>query len=153
VLRFDLSTSSVVHFYSSAVQVQVNVRLTVSRPVCSLMMPPYETRDQFFFISTEMITRYLGMFLLWSVPSDEMTGLQFIRWSATWSCQRCHSWVQVPQDSWPLFMTTLIWDWAHFLSPLTTRSTTVKVLKRATDCTPMVREDILWSKRKLLIGM
>jgi hypothetical protein len=37
-------------------------------------------------------------FCVCSALSDERTGLSFTRTSATGPCQRCHSWVQVPQN-------------------------------------------------------
>jgi hypothetical protein len=50
------------------VQVQVILRLKVSWPVCPGIRPPSGTSDQFFFLSTDIIFRYLLFFLYGAPP-------------------------------------------------------------------------------------
>jgi hypothetical protein len=52
------------------VEVEVNLRPTISRPVCLGVGIPYGTHDQFSFISLT-----IAGFLIWGALSDEKMGL------------------------------------------------------------------------------
>jgi hypothetical protein len=72
-------------------QSQSYLRPTVSRPVCSVVRPRSATRDQFFFFFHGNYLEIFAVLIIWCALSDERTGLQITRTSATGSCQRCHS--------------------------------------------------------------
>jgi hypothetical protein len=57
------------------VQVQAILRLTVSRPVCPRISPPSGSRNQFFFLATDIAFGYLRELLVQSALSDERKGL------------------------------------------------------------------------------
>jgi hypothetical protein len=55
---------------SSKVEVEVNLRLLVSRPVCLGVELPYGAHDQIFVFSLT-----IAGFFMWGTPSDERMGL------------------------------------------------------------------------------
>jgi hypothetical protein len=57
--------------------------------------PIWGLRPDFYYCQT------VACLLMWGAFSDERTGLSFT--IAAGPRQRCHSWVQVPRDSWPYF--------------------------------------------------
>jgi hypothetical protein len=69
------------------------LRQTVSRPVCLGV----KRASGFFLLSVAGV-------LVWGALSDERTGLSFT--VAAGLRQRSHSWVRVPQDSWPHFIVS-----------------------------------------------
>jgi hypothetical protein len=83
---------------------EVNLRLTVSRPVCLGIRHSSGTRDQFFFL-LEISFRRCG-FVICSALSDEKTGVIYCT-IASGPCQSNHSWVEVPQNSGHILLSHL----------------------------------------------
>jgi hypothetical protein len=75
----------------------VNIRPTVSRPVCLLV-------GRFFFCLT------IAGFLMWRTLSRERMGLYFTRTIASGPYQSSHSRARVPQNSRLTICYDLIWD-------------------------------------------
>jgi hypothetical protein len=69
---------------------------TVSQPVCLRVKHLSGTYDQIF-----ITVRLLQVYWCEGALSDERMGLPFT--IAACPCQRNHSWVWVPRDSWPYF--------------------------------------------------
>jgi hypothetical protein len=83
----------------AATEVEVNLRPTVSRPVCLGIRHPSGTRDQFFFLH-EISLRQLWLYF---VAPSLMRGRVCNCTIAFRPCQSSHSWVEVPQNSRPYF--------------------------------------------------
>jgi hypothetical protein len=126
------------------VEVKVNLRPTVSRPVCLGVRLPSGTRDQFFLQTVSGL-------LFCSTLSDERTGLKFtvqlllglaraatlgsksrrthrhillyhLRLPSTWRARSPY--LYSPGTGWPSYTPG---HWVPFLSPLTTRRAAVEV--------------------------
>jgi hypothetical protein len=128
---------------------EVNLRPTVSRPVCLGVRHPSGTRDQFFLL-LEISFREL-QFYYFVAPSLTRGRVCNLLTIASGPCQSSHTWVEVPQNSRPyftassetpptckarfpyLYLPGTRWPsytpghWVPFLSPLTTRRATVEV--------------------------
>jgi hypothetical protein len=83
-------------------EVEVNLRLTVSPPACLGVRHPSGTHNQLFF-QLEISFRQLWLCYFCSTLSDEKTGSVIYCTIASGPCQSSHSWVEVPQNSWPYF--------------------------------------------------
>jgi hypothetical protein len=77
------------------VEVEVNLRPTVSRPVCLGVRRPSRTRDQFFFL-LEISFRQLRVYFV--APSLTRGRVLIYCTIASGPCQSSHSWVEVPQN-------------------------------------------------------
>jgi hypothetical protein len=130
-------------------EVEVNLRPTVSRPVCLGVRRPSGTLDQFSFF-LEISFRYLHV-CYFVAPSLTRDGSEIYCRIASGPCQSSHSWVEVPQNSRPYFTVSFETPQPGgpgsriyipqeqggpvippgtgfpFLSPLTTRSAAVEV--------------------------
>jgi hypothetical protein len=135
--------------YLTFIEVEVNLRPTVSRPVCLGVGHRSGTRNQFLSL-LEIFFRQLRVcyFVAPFLTTDDCI-------IASGPCQSSHSWVEVPHNSWPYFAVSLetppSWrsrslylyppgtgwpsytpgHWVPFPSPLTTRRATVEVFYRA----------------------
>jgi hypothetical protein len=89
------------------VEVEVNFRPTVSRPVCLGVGRPSGTRDQFFFL-LEIPLDSCGFVILYRPLWREDVSVIYCT-IASRPCQSSHSWVEVPQNSTTIFYC-LIWD-------------------------------------------
>jgi hypothetical protein len=58
------------------VEVEVNLRLTVSQSVCLVVEPTLGVVPRYYFLSAGCCLK-VAVLLLWGVLSDERTGLQF----------------------------------------------------------------------------
>jgi hypothetical protein len=130
-------------YFRLLLEVEVNLRPTVSRPVCPGVRRPSGNRDQFFF-PLEISFRQLRLcyFVAPSLTGGRVCNL--LVQLLLGACQSSHSWVEVPQNSRPYFIvsseTPSTWrarfpylyppetGWPSytpgqwiFLSPLTTR--------------------------------
>jgi hypothetical protein len=83
---------------SEQIEVEVNLRPTVSRPVCLGAGIPSGTHDQISFISLT-----IAGFLIWGTLSDERMGPECTCTIASGPSQSSHSCVEVPQNSRPYF--------------------------------------------------
>jgi hypothetical protein len=90
-----------IHAPGGLVEIKVNLRPTVSRPVCLSVRRPSGTCDQFFFL-LEISFRQLWVcyFVAPSLTRGQVCNLLTI---ASGPCQSSHSWVEVPQNSQPYF--------------------------------------------------
>jgi hypothetical protein len=131
------------------VEVEVNLRPTVSRPVCLGVRHPSATSDQLFFLR-EISFRQLQV-CYFVAPSLTRGQVYNLLYNSFWALQSSHSWVEVSQNSRPYFTvsseTPPTWrarfpylyppgtrwpsytpgHWVPFLSPLTTRRAMVEV--------------------------
>jgi hypothetical protein len=82
------------------VEIEVNLRLTVNRPVFRGVRRPSGTRDQFFFL-LQIFFRQLRLcyFIAPSLTRGQVYNLLY----NSGPCQSSHSWVEVPQNSQPYF--------------------------------------------------
>jgi hypothetical protein len=135
--------------YEVEVEVEVNLRPTVSRPVRLGVRRLSGTRDQFFFL-IEISFKQLRV-CYFVVPSLTRGRVCNLLYNCFWTFPEQSHWVQVPQISRPYFTvsseTHPTWrarspylyppgtgwpsytpgHWVPFLSPLTTPSPTVEV--------------------------
>jgi hypothetical protein len=140
--------------YTAAFKVEVNLRPTVSRPVCLGAENPSGTGEQFFSLLEFFYLFYLldscGVVIL-QRPLWREDGSVIYCTVASRPCQSSHSWVEIPQNSRPYFTVSSETPptckakspylyppgtgWPSyapghcvpFLSPLTTRRATVEV--------------------------
>jgi hypothetical protein len=131
------------------VEVEVNLRPTVSRPVCLGVRRSSGTRDQFFFL-LEIFFRelrvcdFVAPFLtrgrvcnllyncLWALPEQSLSGpspaeLRAIFYCLIWDSPNLEGQVPVfisPGTGWPSYTPG---HWVPFMSPLTTRRAAVEV--------------------------
>jgi hypothetical protein len=130
------------------VELEVNLRPTVSRPVCLGVRHPSETRDLLFFLEISFTRLRVYYFVAPSLTRGRVCNLPYNCFGAL---PESHSWVEVPQNSRPYFTvsseTPPTWrarspylyppgtgwpsytpgHWVPFLSPLTTRRATAEV--------------------------
>jgi hypothetical protein len=111
------------------VKVKFILRPTVSRPVCSGIRQPSGTRYQCSFSEWKLSSDICGSFLERGPLSDERTGLQFTRASATELFQRFQSGVPIPQKLRPY--VTVSFETGFSFCRLTTRRAMVEVFQPA----------------------
>jgi hypothetical protein len=106
-----LERANLNHWTTNEVEVEVNLRPTVSRPVYLRIRRPSGTRDQFFFlleISFRQLQAYY--FVALSLTRGRVCNLLY---NYFWPCQSSRCWVEVSQNSQPYFTvsseTPLTW--------------------------------------------
>jgi hypothetical protein len=82
-------------------EVEVNLRLTVNRPVCPDVSSSSGTRDQFFFLLEIPFSQLRLCYVV--APSLTRGRVVIYCTIASGHCQSSHSWVEVPQNSRPYF--------------------------------------------------
>jgi hypothetical protein len=133
------------------IDVEVNLRPTVSRPVCLGVRRPSGTRDQFFFL-LEISFRQLRVYYFvapsltrrrvcnlpyncfWALPEQSLLGRSPAELTALFYCLiwdpptwRARSpYLYPPGTGWPSYTPG---HWVPILSPLTTRRATVEVYR------------------------
>jgi hypothetical protein len=131
------------------VEVEVNLRPTVSRPVRLGVRHPSGTRDQFFFLLERFFRQLRVCYFV--APSLTRELICNLLYNTSGPCQSSHSRVLVPQNSRPYFTVSFeappTWKarspylyhpgtgwpsytpghWVPFLSPLTARKAAVEV--------------------------
>jgi hypothetical protein len=83
------------------VEVEVNLRPTVSRPVCPGVRRPPGTRDQLFFLLEISFRQLLLCYFV--APSLRRGRVCNLLYKLSGPCQSSHSWAEVPQNSRPYF--------------------------------------------------
>jgi hypothetical protein len=113
------------------VKVEVNLRSTVSRPVCLGVRRPSGTHDQFFFLEISFRQLRVCYFVAPSLTRGRVCNLLY---NCFWALPEQSLLGQSPAELMTIFYC-LIWDspnlggghWVPFMSPLTTRRAVLEV--------------------------